>query len=131
MGATLTDRSAATERKTLADVCGKPIKADRHPQVPATPLRALASEARERVMKLSTAADACEVTESRMSHKFSDGKLTLEEQEALGPEYLVELGRQLLEAYGPLVTPQARMRNAIREIRRRCDEAEQFLEFIA
>lgn len=105
---TMAERLSAPERKTVADVCGKDAvrpKADLHPQPIASDLRGPAAEARVRSVKLESAADEIGIHPSRLSHKFSDGTVTLAQLEKLGPKYAFEFGRELMERYGPLSNP--------------------------
>lgn len=125
---TFAERLSAPERKTLADVCGKQAKADLHPQVPATDLRGPAVEARERTVKLESAAADIGIHQSRLSHKFSDGSITLRELGRLGPDYAAEFGRQLVEQYGPLSDPKDRIRRKCDEMQAILNEVRQFVE---
>lgn len=127
----MSDRNPALERPSLAGVCGKPVKADLHPHTGAPRMRDVAASSVENSGTQKGAAAEIGIDRSRLSHKLKDGSLNLAQMESLGPTFLAEFGRRLLEEFGPLSTPQQRVREAIREIRRRCDEVEQFLEFIA
>lgn len=121
----------APERASLADVCGKPAKADLHPHLPAPLLREVAATAIERTDIQKEIADQIGIHRSRLTHKLKDGSLTLRQLEELGPEFFVILGQELLETFGPLATPQARARQVIRAIRAALDELDQFTELIA
>lgn len=127
MPASLREPLSAPERKSLADVCGKPAKADLRPQVPATDLRELAAEARTRTVKLESAADEIGIHPSRLSHKFSDGSVTLAQLEKLGPQYAFEFGRQLVERFGPLSNPHDYADRLLHEIDRLVLELKQYV----
>lgn len=131
MGSTLRTSADAPERPSLAEVCGKSIKAELHPHLAAPRVRDVAAASVEHTTTHKGAASDIGIDRSRFSHKLKDGSLNLAQLEELGVAFAAEFGRQLLEVYGPLSTPQQRVRDAIREIRRKCDEVEQFLEFIA
>jgi len=131
MASTLTDRAAARERNSLLSPCGMAGKADLRAQVAPVNLREVADDARRATMKLEAAADAVGLSESRLSHKFSDGTVTLAMLEQMGAAYVLEFVRLLTARVEPLVDPKARGRQMLREIRQKCDELEQFLEFIA
>lgn len=131
MPSTLPVRAPATPRESLADICGKPVKASLDPQVPATNLRGDAAEAIKRTSGQKGAALTIGLNEGRLSHKNTDGSLTLAQLEALGPAFAVEFATRLLEAYGPLATPKSRAQQKVRELRAAADELDQLLEFIA
>lgn len=127
----LTAAAPARERPSLADVCGKPVKADLAPHIPAPRMREVAASSVESTGTQKGAATDIGIDRSRLSHKLKDGSLNLAQMEALGPAFCAEFGRQLLEEYGPLATPQMRVRQALRVMRRLIDEIEQYLEYVA
>lgn len=59
------------------------------------------------------------------------GRTTLADLGKLGPQFLAELGRELVEQYAPLSTPQARARQQIKVARQALEELEQVVELIA
>lgn len=129
MSSSIAERQAATPRETLASVRGSAVKADLKPQVPATSLREVAAEAIRRVTSQKAAATDIGIHEGRLSHKLRDGSLTLAQLEALGPEYGAELGRELVEQYGPLAaSPKEHARKVIHEIEARLVELKQFVD---
>lgn len=70
--------------------------------------------------------------EGNFSRDAKAKRLTIGHLEELGPKYLAELGRELLEEYGTaLESPQARASRVIREMRQKLDEVDEFLRFIA
>lgn len=128
MSTSLAKQPSATERRSLADVCGKPIKADLHPQVPASDLRGAAAEARSRAVKLESAADDIGIHPSRLSHKFADGSLRLSELEKLGPKFALEFGKELVERHGPLSDPKDHARKLCDAIQAQVNELRQFID---
>lgn len=66
--------------------------------------------------------------ESNFSRDVDAGRLTLRDLEALGPQFLATLGSGLVEQYGVLTDPKARIRQVIRTIRDGLHEVEQFLD---
>lgn len=131
MSSSVTQAKPAPERASLAGVCGEPIKATLRPHTSAPLLREVAAIAVEHTAIQKQAADQIGIHRARLSHKLKDGSLTLAQLEALGPEFGAELGRMLLDAFGPLSTPQSRARQDIRDIKRLLDELEQVVELIA
>lgn len=132
MANSLPKLDGATERKTLADVCGKQIKAGLHPehaQEGASLLRDVAADALTRIASQKAAATDIGIHESRLSHKLDEGSLTIAQLEKLGPAYAAELGRRLVDVYGPLVDPKQRARRQIREARRAIDELADYIEY--
>lgn len=93
--------------------------------------RPLITEAIRRVSSQKAAAIDMGIDPAQLTRQLQNGHLTVERLEKLGPEYAAEFGRLLLEQYGPLSTPQARAKAAIREVRRLIDELDQVLEHIA
>jgi len=81
--------------------------------------------------KLESTADDMGVDRAQLYRQMENGHLTVERLEALDPVDYVRLGRELLEIYGPLVTPKARAKQRLRESHAALDEIEQLLEFIA
>lgn len=94
-------------------------------------LRRVITLALERSGPLKAAADDMGIDRAQMYRQLQNGHLTIERLEALGPRFGAELGRMLLDAFGPLSTPQARARQDIREMRRLLDELDQVVELIA
>jgi hypothetical protein len=132
MPSTMPAHAPASHREELASVRGRQAKAALEPQVPASSLRDLAAEAiRASHGKARAAAIDLGIHEASLSRQLKDGSLRLEQLETLGPATLAELGRQLTETFGPLSTPQARLRQIRREQRRLEHELDQLLEHIA
>lgn len=131
MGNSLPASSSALPRESLATVRATDNKTALHSQVPASPLREIAKDAIRRIGKQSAAASDIGIHEGRLAHKLADGTLSLAELERLGPQYAAEFGRQLLERFGPLATPQARARQTVRAMRQALDELDAYLEFVS
>lgn len=96
-----------------------------------TELRRVIASAIERVGPMKAAAADMGIDRAQMYRQLQNGHLTIERLETLGPEFGAELGRMLLDAFGPLSTPHARARQDIRDMRRLLDELDQVLEMIA
>ena len=96
-----------------------------------TELRRVIALALERTGPLKAAAAEMGIDRAQMYRQLQNGHLTIERLEALGPEFGAELGRMLLDAFGPLSTPQARMRQNLRDVQRLLSEVEQFLEMVS
>lgn len=94
-------------------------------------LRRVIAGAIERVGPLKAAASEMGIDRAQMYRQLQNGHLTIERLEQLGPEFGAELGRMLLDAFGPLSTPQARMRQNLRDVQRLLNEVEQFLEMVS
>jgi hypothetical protein len=130
MATTLKAEAGATPRERLAGISGQPVKAALRAQLPATPVREVAKDAIHRVSSQKAAAVDLALSEGRLSHKLTDGSLTLAQLEGLDPRVIAEFGKLLTERYAPLVTPQARIREQVRQVRRACDEIDSFLELV-
>lgn len=96
-----------------------------------TELRRVIASAIERVGPMKAAASDMGIDRAQMYRQLQNGHLTIERLESLGPEFGAELGRMLLDAFGPLSTPQARMRQNLRDVQRLLNEVEQFLEMVS
>jgi transposase-like protein len=96
-----------------------------------TELRRVIALALERVGPLKAAAEDMGIDRAQMYRQLQNGHLTIERLEALGPAFGAELGRMLLDVFGPLSTPQARVRQNLREIERLLGEVAQAVELIA
>lgn len=117
MGHSIHEPAAAAPRQTLADVRGRAVKAELRTQVGASRLRELAAETVKRVSSQKAAAIDLDLSESRLSHKFKDGTITLRELETLGVKYAAEFGRSLIEEYGEAVkSPKEQARERIPEL---------------
>ncbi len=68
------------------------------------------------------AAIDMQIHEGHLSRSLKDGTLRLEQLETLGPAFAAKFGQELVERFGPLVDPKARVLRLIRESRRLLDE---------
>lgn len=118
-----------SHREELAEVRPRSANSGHGAQVSASPLRELAGEAIRRTHgKALAAADVVGVSESQLGRLVNDGDLKLKHLEVLGPKTLAALGRELVNAYGTLDTPQSRLRQIIRQRRELDREEEQIIE---
>lgn len=132
MATTVKHAPPASHREELASVRPHMARASVQPQVDTSSLRELAAEAiRATSGKARAAAIDLGIHEASLSRQLKDGTLRLEQLERLGPELLAELGRELVEHFGPLATPKARAHQRIRDARAILDELDQVVELIA
>lgn len=131
MNQSIAASSAEAPQQKLSGIHGSPVKANLHPKEPEGFLREIAKDTIKTVGKIETAAEEIDISAARLSAKLTDGSVTLKQLEALGIPYAVRWAEEILRQLGPLSTPQARMREQIRAIRRAADELEQGLEHIA
>lgn len=129
---TLKQVDSASHREELASVRGVAAKATLRAQVSASALREIAGQAIRRTHgKAETAADVVGVSESQLGRLVNDGDLKLKHLEALGPQTLALLGRELVETYSALETPMARLREVWRRRRELDEEEQQIVEGLA
>jgi transposase-like protein len=128
MRTTVAQPAQAQEVKSLDGVRPRMAKAV---TASHTELRRVIALALERTGPLKAAAEEMGIDRAQMYRQLQNGHLTIERLEALGPAFGAELGRMLLDVFGPLSTPQARARQDIREMRRLLDELDQVMELIA
>lgn len=99
MGHSFPDERGATRYETLAEIGGKPIKADLRSQGGACQMRDVAADAIRHISSQKAAALDMKLSESRLSHKLKDGSVTIKELETLGPSYAAEFGSGLVKKY--------------------------------
>lgn len=129
MPSTMRDSSAASHREELADVRGKPAKADLRTQGGASSLHEVAADTIRAVCgKASAAAIDIGIHEGHLSRQLSDGTIRLEQLEKLGPAFAAKFGQELVERFGALATPKARGKQKLREIKAAVEELDQLLE---
>jgi hypothetical protein len=114
----------------LAGVCATDNKSALPPHQPAPTVREAAAEAARIAGTHKGAASDIGIDRSRFTHKLSEGTLNLKELEALGPTFAVKFATELLERFGPLVTPHARARHLLRENSRINEELAQIIDFL-
>lgn len=123
--------SSEAPQQKLSGIHGSPVKASLHPKEPEGFLRETAKDTIQTVGKIETAAVDIDISAARLSAKLADGSVTLKQLESLGINYAVRWAEDILRKLGPLATPQARMREQIRAIRRAADELEQGIEHLS
>lgn len=128
MGQTMPNPESALERLNHAGPSGRSAKAHLQPHTAAYDMREAARHALKRTGKQES--NGAGLSQSRLSHKFSDGTLTIAQMEALGGEFLAKLGEELVERYAPLHTPAARLRALAKRQRDTADEMDQLAQFI-
>ena len=122
---TTPDKALVSPRPTMA-------KADIGPQGEPGELSAVVKDSARRVYgKQGAAAAHLGKDEGNFARDVVAGRMTLSELHKLGPAFLAEFGKELVEQYAALATPQARMRQQIKVARTALDELEQGLEHIA
>lgn len=131
MNSTVTSRSQSQEVPNLDSVRPRMAKADGAVTVSHTPLRRVIEQAVRALGKLDATAGDMRIDRAQMYRQFENGHLTVEHLERLDVNFYVELGKQLLEHYGPLATPYARAKQKVREAREALNEIDQALELIA
>lgn len=128
MANTMSQRSTASQRDSLADLRPQMAKADLDPQVSASDLPELVSEAIRRSHgKQLAAAAALELSESHLGRLIGDEDLKLKHLRMLGPRTLAAVGQLLLEQYGDLVDPAT---FALSEIERAEDALKVLRQFV-
>lgn len=119
---------SASHREELATVRPHMLKVDPQPQVSASELRELTLDVIRRTHgKVASAAEVLELHEAQVGRLAKEGDLKLKHLEALGVSTLALLGRELVERYGPLSTPEDRADQIIRELRQQVDELAQYV----
>lgn len=78
----------------------------------------------------AAAADMA-IDPAQLTRQLANGHLTIERLEALPPTFAAELGRLLVETFGAIESPQARLLKESRELREAADRLEYLAEFVA
>jgi len=132
MPSTLKQQSPASHRESLADVPVRMAKADTGAQVSASELPELTQRAIKKAhRKMELAAGVLGISESQIGRLVNDEDLKLKHLRTLGIDTLVNFAKEVLNSYGELDTPQARLRRKARELREIANEVEQAAELIA
>lgn len=129
-GTLVTPRPKAAKATLRGDTASQASAGTPHKgqQNSAEKLSAVVSESARRVYgKQGAAAAQLGKDEGNFARDLKARRLTLGQLEALGDIFLAELGRGLLDQYGPVLTPKDRARRYLRELRRLLDELEQAL----
>lgn len=131
MGSSL-ERAARSSRVETLDACRpEPARAALPVNGGQSTMRGLITEAIRRVGSQKAAAIGMAMDPAQLTRQLGNGHLTVERMEALPPVFAAELGRLLVEEYGALATPQARIRQKARELREIAAEMDQAAELIA
>ena len=126
------DRAARATRVDSLDGCRPALaKAALPVNDGQSTMRALIAEAIRRVGSQKAAAIGMAMDPAQLTRQLGNGHLTVERLEALPPVFAAELGRLLVEEFGALATPRARIRQKARELREIAAEMEQAAELIA
>lgn len=78
-----------------------------------------------------TAGGVIGVSESQIGRLVNDEELKLKHLRALGVPTLIAFAKEVLDTYGELDTPQARLKRKARELREIANEVDQAAELIA
>lgn len=130
MGTSLPKALPSTRVDVLDSVRPAPAKAALKVNDSQFALTAVVSDSIRSVTTQKAAAIDMEIDEGQLSRELQSGRLTLARLERLGPDVAAEIGRRLLEQYGPLATPHARARQTVRAIRKALDDLDQYLEHV-
>ena len=105
-------------------------KADLTTQASASALADLTGVAiRKAHGKMALAADVLDVHEAHLGRLTKDLDLKLKHLLELGPVTLLAFGRELVDAYRDLDSPEAQAHRDVTEIRARLASLEQFIEY--
>ncbi len=113
MAPTVRDPALGSQQEVLAPVCTTRLR-----EVAADTIHITSGNAR-------AAAIDMQIHEGHLSRSLKDGTIRLEQLECLGPAFAAKFGQELVERFGPLVDPKARVRRLIRESRRILDELDE------
>lgn len=110
-----------------------PAKAELRDNAGQDPLSDVVISAAKRAYgKQGAAAAHLGKDEGNFSRDAKAGRITTAQLKALGPSFLAEFGRELLQEFGTaLESPQLRAQRVIRETRQKLDELDEFIRFIA
>lgn len=125
------DRAASQEVLTVDDVRPRMARAELADTPSHTTLRRVIDLVLRRRGNIKASAGDMQIDRAQLYRQVENGHLTVEKLEALDAAFFADLGRELLERYGPLVSPKARARQKVREIKSALDEVEQALDLIA
>lgn len=113
------------------DVIGRPkmARADNHVKTMLSPV--VKDAAQHAFGKQEAAAAHLGKDKGNFSRDVDAGRVTLRDLEGLGAQFLAALGAGLVEQYGVLLDPKARIRQVIKQQRELLNEVEQFVEDVA
>ncbi len=130
MSSKVATASYTSQRDSLADVRPHQVKADLPRQVEASELPELTIHAIRRAYgKVLTAAAKLEMHEASLGRAVKEGDLKLKQLATLGPKTLAELGKVLVETYGPMAdSPEHQADKQIDRILEAANELRQYIE---
>lgn len=133
MAQTVATARQTTPDKALVSVRPQMLRADiEHNAVLSELSSVVKTSAKATHGKQGAAAAKVGKDEGNFSRDVAAGRMTLAEMAKLGPEFLAQLGSDLIQTYGvALETPAARGRRRIRDARAILDELDQLLEHTA
>lgn len=133
MSQTLPTRALTSLDKALISDRPRQAKATLDDKTHADPLSEVVIAAAKRAYgKQGAAAAHLGKDEGNFSRDAKAGRITTAQLKALGPSFLAEFGRELLEEFGTAMeSPQMRAQRVIRETRQKIDELEEFVRYIA
>lgn len=129
MPSTLSTNRLTTPDNTLVVPRPTPAKATLHDKTAEDFLSGVVIEAAKRAWgKQGAAAAQLDKNEANFSRDVKAGRITTAQLKALGPGFLAELGKELIEEFGPLANPKDEARRAIRDIEERLNLLRQFVD---
>jgi hypothetical protein len=133
MPQTLTKPNLTAPDKALVNVRPQMAKAEMPDNDAVDSLSSVVKEAAKRSHNGKQGAAAAKLgkDDGNFSRDIAAERLTLKDLKALGRSFLAEFGKELVNEYAPLETPEARARQNLREVKRLLDEVEQLLEYVA
>lgn len=132
MASSMARQYSDTPDKSLSSASTRMVKADIRDKAPQSDLSGLIRDTARKVYgKQASAAAEIGKAESNFSRDLDAGRINTSDLARLGPQFLAELGKELVDQYAPLATPHARMRQQIKVARAALDELEQGMEQIA
>jgi hypothetical protein len=128
MSSSLRHSAASAEVQTLDSVRPTPAKASLRVHDSPSALRSLIAESIRAVSSQKAAAIDMQIDASQLARQLKTGHLTVERLEALGPQFLAELGDALIEEYGALTDPKSAARKSLDAIEQEVRQLRQFVE---
>lgn len=126
---TLRDRSLTTLDEALVNTRPKPAKVTTAYKTEAESLSPVVIEAGKKVYgKQEAMAAQLGKDPGNLSRDVNAERTTLAQLRALGPDFLAEFGKGLVEQYGALSTPEHRVKQAIKRADEALDEIRQYVE---
>lgn len=131
MPRSLTNTAESTRIDSIDVPRPQPAKAQLPVNDGQSSLRGIVSRVIRHNSSQKAAAIDMAIDPGQLTRQLQNGHLTIERLEALGPEFCAELGRQLVEVFGPLAdSPSMRVRNLAQVLRQVEDELTQLADFM-